>query len=122
MSYPQSRQISVISRRERIYTPASYVHELGLKFGIHIMRGIHVRQQKSIFLLKEHFLPQTWWRIRPRSADGIRICNDSFSGWHESEMLYKAIQKSNREIVLSLSPGPAHVETVCLMSKVNPNK
>ena len=54
--------------------PASYVHELGLKFGIHIMRGIHVRQQKSIFLLKEHFLPQTWWQIRPRSADGIRIC------------------------------------------------
>ena len=70
----QSRQISVINRRKRIYTPASYVHELGLKFGIHIMRGIHVRQQKSIFLLKEHFLPQTWWQIRPRSADGIRIC------------------------------------------------
>lgn len=37
------------------------------------------------------------------------IC-DSFSGWHESEMLYKAIQKSNREIVLSLSPGPAHID------------
>lgn len=29
---------------------------------------------KSILLLKEHFLPQTWWQIRPRSADGIRIC------------------------------------------------
>jgi len=28
----------------------------------------------------------------------------------ESEMLYKAIQKSNREIVLSLSPGPAHID------------
>lgn len=38
------------------------------------MRGIHVRQQKSIFLLKEHFLPQTWWQIRPQSVDGIRIC------------------------------------------------
>ena len=25
-------------------------------------------------------------------------------------MLYKAIQKSNREIVLSLSPGPAHID------------
>ena len=36
------------------------------------MRGIHVRQQKSIFLLKEHFLPQTWWQIRPRSADGMK--------------------------------------------------
>ena len=29
---------------------------------------------KRILLLKEHFLPQTWWQIRPRSADGIRIC------------------------------------------------
>lgn len=29
---------------------------------------------KSILLLKEHFLPQTWWQIRPRSADGIPIC------------------------------------------------
>ena len=29
---------------------------------------------KSILLLKEHFLPQTWWQIRPQSADGIRIC------------------------------------------------
>jgi len=38
-------------------------------------------------------------------ADPSSIC-----GWHESEMLYKAIQKSNREIVLSLSPGPAHID------------
>ena len=35
----QSRQISVISRRKRIYTPASYVHELGLKFGIILWEG-----------------------------------------------------------------------------------
>ena len=38
-------------------------------------------------------------------ADPSSIC-----GWHESEMLYKAIQKSNREIVLSLSPGSAHID------------
>ena len=43
-------------------------------------------------------------------CDSFIYRNDSFSGWHESEMLYKAIQKSNREIVLSLSPGPAHID------------
>lgn len=43
-------------------------------------------------------------------CDSFIYRNDSFSEWHESEMLYKAIQKSNREIVLSLSPGPAHID------------
>lgn len=43
-------------------------------------------------------------------CDSFIYRNDSFSGWHESEILYKAIQKSNREIVLSLSPGPAHID------------
>ena len=43
-------------------------------------------------------------------CDSFIYRNDSFSGWHETEMLYKAIQKSNREIVLSLSPGPAHID------------
>ena len=58
----QSRQISVISRRKRIYTPASYVHELGLKFGIHIMRGIHVRQVleklEGISSIQKGFMPK----------------------------------------------------------------
>jgi hypothetical protein len=36
--------------------------------------------------------------------------NDGFSGWHETRMLHKAIIKSGREIVLSLSPGPAHID------------
>ena len=43
-------------------------------------------------------------------CDSFIYRNDSFSGWHESEMLYKAIQKLNKEIVLSLSPGPAHID------------
>ena len=36
--------------------------------------------------------------------------NDSFNGWFETKMLYRAIQKSGRNIVLSLSPGPAHID------------
>ena len=38
------------------------------------------------------------------------IC-DSFSGWHESEMLYKAIQKSNRKLY-SAFPLVLHILTV----------
>ena len=35
---------------------------------------------------------------------------EPFNGWHETEMLHRAILKSGREIVLSLSPGPAHID------------
>lgn len=35
---------------------------------------------------------------------------DAYSSAHEIEMLAKAIEKSQREIVLSLSPGPARIE------------
>jgi hypothetical protein len=35
---------------------------------------------------------------------------EPFSGWEETRMIHRAIQKTNREVVLSLSPGPAHID------------
>ena len=43
-------------------------------------------------------------------CDSWMYRNDSFSGWHETKMLHEAIEKSGRDIVLSLSPGPAHID------------
>ena len=34
----------------------------------------------------------------------------AFSGWEETRMLHRAIEKCGRPIVLSLSPGPAHID------------
>ena len=129
---------------------AEYVHNLGLKFGIHIMRGIpRVAAERHLPVYGTEYTADMvadpssicgWnpdmYGVRNSEAgqkyydeliamyaswgvDFIKcddICdswmypNDSFSGWHETEMLYKAIQKTNRPIVLSLSPGPAHVD------------
>lgn len=33
-----------------------------------------------------------------------------FSGWEETRMIHRAIEKCGRPIVLSLSPGPAHID------------
>jgi len=146
---------------------AKYCHDLGLKFGIHIMRGIPrtaAEKHMPILDIKESKLqgkniPLTmngkiitaadvadWSSICGWNPDmyGVKntaagqayydsliclyadwgvdfikcddICdswmyrNDSFSGWHETKMLHKAIMHSGREIVLSLSPGPAHID------------
>lgn len=129
---------------------AEYVHGLGLKFGIHIMRGIprkaaefHTFIKGTQYTADMAADPSSicgWnpdmYGVRNTEAgqayydsliemyaswgvDFIKcddICdswmyrNDSFSGWHETEMLYKAIQKVGRPIVLSLSPGPAHID------------
>jgi hypothetical protein len=35
---------------------------------------------------------------------------EHFSGWEETRMLHRAIAKCGRPIVLSLSPGPAHID------------
>lgn len=133
---------------------AAYVHQLGLKFGIHIMRGI---PRAAAFQHLPVFGTQTTadrvadpYSICPWNPDmyGVRntpdgqayydsliqmyadwgvdfikcddICDsreypdngqtEVFSGWHETEMIHKAILKTGREIVLSLSPGPAHVD------------
>lgn len=129
---------------------AEYVHSKGLKFGIHIMRGIprkaaeqhcavvgtdvtadDIADPSSIcgwnpdmYGVRNTEAGQSYydsliamyaqWGVDFIKCDDIcdswMYPNDNFSGWHETEMLYKAIQKCGRPIVLSLSPGPAHVD------------
>lgn len=130
---------------------AEYVHNLGLKFGIHIMRGIpriaahrHMPILGTDITADEIADPSSICGWNPdmygvrKDAEGAQeyydsiinlytqwgvdfikcddICNTNlykqnpYSAAHEVEMLQKAIQKSGREIVLSLSPGPALIE------------
>ena len=130
---------------------ADYVHGLGLKFGIHIMRGIprgaalnHLPIFGSSYTADEAADPSSicgWnpdmYGVRDNEAgqayydsiismyadwgvDFIKcddICDSwmyrdplVFSGWHETRMIHKAIEKCGRPIVLSLSPGPAHID------------
>ena len=125
---------------------AEYVHSLGLKFGIHIMRGIprqaaYLRTaiKNSTHRANEIANPYSicYWNpdmygVEPKAegaqeyydsllelyaqwgVDFIKcddICRmDAHSSKAEIVMLHKAIEKCGREIVLSLSPGPAIVE------------
>lgn len=127
---------------------ADYVHSLGLKFGIHIMRGVPrqaVHENLPIFGSKftcreiaHHFSVCSWntdmyglkncegaqdyynsiinmyasWGVDFIKCDDI--CVTEFRKWdnpytadYEIEMLRRAIDNCGREIVLSLSPGPA---------------
>ncbi len=43
-------------------------------------------------------------------CDSWMYRDEHFSGWHETRMLHEAIMKTGRNIVLSLSPGPAHID------------
>ena len=132
---------------------ASYIHSLGLKFGIHIMRGIpriaahrHLKVLGTDVNAGDIADPSSicgWnpdmYGVRHTEAgqayydsiiqmyadwgvDFIKcddICDswmypvERFSGWEETRMLRRAIDKCGRAIVLSLSPGPAHVENAC---------
>ncbi|MGN0141537.1 MAG: glycoside hydrolase family 27 protein [Roseburia sp.] len=130
---------------------ADYIHSLGLKFGIHIMRGIPrtaAERHLPIFGCDANAAdvadPSSICRWNPdmygvRAAvfgaqeyydsiirlyadwgvDFIKcddICNTNmyvenpYSAAHEIEMLHRAIEKCGREIVLSLSPGPALID------------
>lgn len=129
---------------------AEYVHSLGLKFGIHIMRGIpraaahqHSKVWGTDVLASDiaDFASICGWNpdmygVKNTEAgqayydsiismyadwgvDFIKcddICDswmyrgDNFNGWFETQMLHKAIEKCGRPIVLSLSPGPAHID------------
>lgn len=143
---------------------AEYIHSLGLKFGIHIMRGIPRRAAHDHMPVKgaaytADFIADPssicgWnpdmygvrnmpegqayydsllelyarWGVDYIKCDDI--CNTNlypqnpYSGRHEIEMLAQAIQKCGREIVLSLSPGPAlidkawHYETYANMWRI----
>ncbi len=129
---------------------ADYVHSLGLKFGIHIMRGIPrqaVHQNTNIKCdgvtardIAQQFSICPWntdmYGVNP-DAEGAQeyynsifelyaswgvdyikcddIANTEFSkdnpysARREIEMLRKAIDNCGRDMVLSLSPGPAPV-------------
>ena len=130
---------------------ADYIHSLGLKFGIHIMRGIpraaaqqHLPVLGSSQTADEIANPSSICGWNPdmyglrREEEGSQayydslfalyaqwgvdyvkcddICNTNlykenpYSAAHEIEMLHKAIEKSGRPVVLSLSPGPALIE------------
>lgn len=129
---------------------ADYVHSKGLKFGIHIMRGIpreaaqrHLPILNSMENAADVADPNNICKWNPdmygvRNCEGGQayynsiinlyaswgvdfikcddICNtsmfphDPYSAAHEIEMLAKAIANCGREIVLSLSPGPALIE------------
>lgn len=124
---------------------AQYVHDKGLKFGIHIMRGIPrvAAYQRTKILGSIHTANEiadpysicSWnpdmYGITPGvegaqeyydsivslyaewGVDFIKcddICRmDADSSKAEIEMLHAAIEKCGRDIVLSLSPGPALV-------------
>lgn len=131
---------------DRGFAPlAQYVHDRGLKFGIHIMRGIprSAAYQRTKILGSNHTANEIadpysicYWNpdmygVNPE-AEGAQEYYDSllalYAGWGvdfikcddicrmdaasskaEIEMLHKAIEKCGREIVFSLSPGPALV-------------
>lgn len=143
---------------------ADYIHSLGLKFGIHIMRGIprtaahkHMPVKGSGTTANVVADPSSICGWNP-DMYGVRnmpegqayydsilelyagwgvdfikcddICNTNiyphnpYSARHEIEMLAKAIRRCGREIVLSLSPGPAlidkawHYETYANMWRI----
>ena len=125
---------------------ADYIHGLGLKFGIHIMRGIpriaahshskilgiartanEIASPYSICnwnpdmygVIPEEEGAQEYYNSLMElyaqwGVDFVKcddICRmDAQSSKKEIEMLHKAIEACGREIVLSLSPGPAIVE------------
>lgn len=125
---------------------ADYIHAKGLKFGIHIMRGIprQAAHRHTAILGTDAYAHEVadpsnicWWNpdmygLRPYAegaqeyydsimklyaewgVDFIKcddICRmDMYSAKQEIAMLAKAIERSGREIVLSLSPGPAKIE------------
>ncbi len=137
---------------------ADKIHSMGLKFGIHIMRGIPrqaVHQNTKILgtdktarQIAHHFSVCPWntdmygidyrkdgaqayydsifalyasWGVDFVKVDDI--CNTEFnkgnpySAREEIEMIRNAIEKCKRDIVLSLSPGPAQIEVADHLTK-----
>ena len=125
---------------------AEYVHKKGLKFGIHIMRGIPriaAHHHDKIFgtdctanQIAEPNNICSWnpdmYGINPRAKGAQEYYNslmELYAEWgidfvkcddicrldadtakEEIAMLHRAIEKCGRDIVLSLSPGPAIVD------------
>ncbi len=130
---------------------ADYIHSLGLKFGIHIMRGVPrqaVHQNLPIKGSKatcreiaHHFSVCSWntdmygcrgteaaqayynsifelyasWGVDFIKCDDIcvtefRRWDNPYSADYEIEMIRRAMDACGRDMVLSLSPGPAQIE------------
>lgn len=129
---------------------ADQIHAMGLKFGIHIMRGIpreaahrHMKLlgtdlgahdaaeacsicnwNSDMYGVNNNEAGQKYydsiielyasWGVDFIKCDDIcttqEYPHNLYSAAHEIEMLYKAIEKVDHEIVLSLSPGPAMIE------------
>ena len=124
---------------------ADYVHSLGLKFGIHIMRGMprmaahkHLPIKNSAFFCHEAGNPNSICAWNPDMygldcrKDSARAYYDSifqlYAEWgvdfvkcddiareyphcrREIEVISEACRGCGRDMVLSLSPGPAPVE------------
>lgn len=132
-------------------TIAQSIHALGLKFGIHIMRGVprqavHARRpilgtdctadqialpnnicfwNGDMYGLNcEHPAAQAYynsifrlyasWGVDFVKVDDIcRVDYDrssTYAAWREVELIRSAIDNCGRDMVLSLSPGPASIE------------
>src|SRR5579871_4002835 len=126
------------------------VHAQGLKFGIHIIRGIPKRTvaaDKAIpgsafraseaadtadvcpwnpdnYGVKDNAAGQAWYDalIRQYAGWGVDylkvdcIASHPFKG-AEIQMIHRAIAKTGRPIVLSLSPGPTALENAALVGE-----
>ena len=126
---------------------ADYIHSLGLKFGIHIMRGmprmaahLHLPIKDSAFNAKDVADPSSICLWNPdmyglkceKNEAGARAYYESifklYAEWgvdfiklddiareyphcrREIELISESLHASGREMVLSLSPGPAPLE------------
>ena len=137
---------------------ADYIHSLGLKFGIHIMRGIpryaahtHMKIKGTDITADKIANPYSVSKWNPdmygvdHSQPGAQeyynsifelyaewgvdfvkvddICNTNmyphnpYSAEKEIEMIHKAIANCGRNMVLSLSPGPAIIEKAWHLEK-----
>jgi hypothetical protein len=137
---------------------ADYIHNLGLKFGIHIMRGIpryaahtHMKIKGTDITADKIANPYSVCKWNPDmygvdyrkegaqeyynsifelyadwGVDFVKvddICNTSmypnnpYSAEKEIEMIHKAIAHCGRDMVLSLSPGPAVIEKAWHLEK-----
>lgn len=129
---------------------ADYVHGLGLKFGIHIMRGIPRRAVQAnlpVYGSRAHAAEiadvhsTCPWNTdmygvdvsRPGGQDYYDSLLQLYAAWgvdyikaddiarpvHRDEIaaLHRAIAKTGREIVLSLSPGPAGVKDLAFFQE-----
>lgn len=126
---------------------AEYIHSLGLKFGIHIMRGMprmaahrHLPIKDSSFTADQVANPNSVCAWNPdmyglkceQNEEGARAYYESifklYAEWgvdfiklddiareyphykREIELMSESLRKCGRDMVLSLSPGPAPLE------------